>query len=185
MPDKKLTDSEIVKALDVLKSWQKLAYHNDDGTDEDSHELYEALTLVLDLINRLQAENEKNENIIRLADKTIETANAEIERLSTLAELGNKRANDYRVMRDRALKAEAENDTLKNVIKNTFLEKAGCNIDPLAEIKAEAYKECIEKVKEKSKKSEIVCSGALVATSYLISAKNLNNLLKELVGEDQ
>lgn len=51
------------------------------------------------------------------------------------------------------------------------------------EIKAEAYKECIEKVKEKSKKSEIVCSGALVTTSYLISAKNLNNLLKELVGD--
>lgn len=39
------------------------------------------LILCFDLINRLQAENEKNENIIRLADKTIETANAEIERL--------------------------------------------------------------------------------------------------------
>lgn len=51
-------------------------------------------------------------------------------------------------------------------------------------IKAEAYKECIEKVKEKSKKTEIVCSGALVTMSYAISNKNLNNLLKELVGEN-
>ena len=42
----------------------------------------------------------------------------------------------------------------------------------------EAYKECIEKVKEKSKKTEIVCSGALITTNYTISAKNLDNLLK-------
>lgn len=52
-----------------------------------------------------------------------------------------------------------------------------------AEVKSEAYKECIEKVKEKSKKTEIVCSGALITTNYAISAKNLNNLLKELVGD--
>lgn len=51
-----------------------------------------------------------------------------------------------------------------------------------AEFKAEAYKECIEKVKEKSKKTEVVASGALITTSYAISAKNLNNLLNELVG---
>lgn len=55
--------------------------------------------------------------------------------------------------------------------------------EQLKTAKAAAYKECIEKVKEKSKKSEIVCSGALVTTSYLISAKNLNNLLNELVGD--
>ena len=45
--------------------------------------------------------------------------------------------------------------------------------------KAEAYKECITKVKEKSKKTEIVCSGALITISYAISNKNLDNLLKE------
>ena len=38
---------------------------------------------------------------------------AEIERMKTLAKLGNMRANDYRVMRDRALKAEAEVERLK------------------------------------------------------------------------
>ena len=48
-------------------------------------------------------------------------------------------------------------------------------------VRIEAYKECIEKVKEKSKKTEIVCSGALVTISYAISNKNLDNLLKELV----
>ena len=56
-----MTDNEI-KALKELESWQKLAYHNDDGTDEDSHNLYEALTCIFDLINRLQAKVIKEQN---------------------------------------------------------------------------------------------------------------------------
>ncbi len=53
----------------------------------------------------------------------------------------------------------------------------------IGDISAEAYKECIKKVKENSKKTEIVCSGALITTNYAISAKSLNKLLKELIGE--
>ena len=49
--------------------------------------------------------------------------------------------------------------------------------------KAEAYKECIEKVKETSDKTELVCSGALVRTDYTITEKKLDNLARELVGE--
>lgn len=65
-----MNPNEIKKALDVLKSWQYLAYHNDDGTDEDSHELYKALTLVFDLINRLNAENERlKTGMKKLVDK--------------------------------------------------------------------------------------------------------------------
>lgn len=52
------SEDRIIKALAVLKSWQKLAYHNDDGTDEDSHELYEALTIMFDYINRQKAKIE-------------------------------------------------------------------------------------------------------------------------------
>lgn len=40
-------------------------------------------------------------------------ADASVERLQTLADLGNMRANDYRVMRDRAIKAEEENEKLR------------------------------------------------------------------------
>lgn len=40
-------------------------------------------------------------------------ANDSVERLQTLADLGNIRANDYRVMRDRAIKAEEENKKLR------------------------------------------------------------------------
>ena len=49
-----------------------------------------------------------------------------------------------------------------------------------SEIKAEAYKECIEKVKEKSNKNDFVCSGTLVITDYTITEEDLDNLLKEL-----
>ena len=61
--------------------------------------------------------------IVRKAEEEITRQQAEIERL------------------------QADNKNLENVIKNTFLEKAGLDIDPLAEIKAEAYQECLAKVK--------------------------------------
>lgn len=45
------------KAIEVLESWRVTAYHNDDGSDEDSRELYLALCTVIpklkkELLNR-------------------------------------------------------------------------------------------------------------------------------------
>lgn len=77
---------------------------------------------------------------------------------------------------------KAENDTLKNVIKNSFLEKAGLDIDPLAEIKAEAYKEfadlSIKRICEE-------VSAPTPSESYIVEKCNLtiDNLSQELVGE--
>ena len=48
------------------------------------------------------------ETISRNALSFINRQKAEIERLTTLAELGNMRANDYRVMRNKAKNARAE-----------------------------------------------------------------------------
>ena len=67
-----MNDNEIIKALK-----ESLEIMLCEGDLQRSATISKSL----DLINSLQAENEKNENIIRLADKTIETANAEIERL--------------------------------------------------------------------------------------------------------
>lgn len=53
-----------------------------------------------------------------------------------------------------------------------------------AEIKAEAYKEFAERLKGNSNKRDFVCSGALVKTDYTITEKELNNLLKEMVGDN-
>lgn len=47
------------RALKVLSSWLQLAYHNADGTDEDSAELYEALQTVFALITHQQEEIKK------------------------------------------------------------------------------------------------------------------------------
>ena len=50
--------------------------------------------------------------------------------------------------------------------------------------KSEAVKEFAERLKEKSRKVEMVCSGALVQRDYTISEKTLDNLVKEMVGEN-
>ena len=52
----------------------------------------------------------------------------EIKRLTTLAELGNMRANDYRVMRDRALNAEKEVERLR-AFKSYFDSLYGTGVD--------------------------------------------------------
>jgi hypothetical protein len=75
-----LKDEEIIKALECCENIK-------DSTCKhccfyrDSHCVANMAKNALALINRQKAEIEKNENIIRLADKTIETQNAEIERL--------------------------------------------------------------------------------------------------------
>ena len=40
------------KAYDVLCEWQRWAFQNDDGSDEDSHELHEALKTVLPMVKQ-------------------------------------------------------------------------------------------------------------------------------------
>ena len=77
------------------------------------------------------------------AAELIERQAAEIKRLSTLAELGNTRANDYRVMRDRALKAEAENERLAKGWK--------ADVILTANVKAEAVTEFAESLKSEIK----------------------------------
>ena len=99
MPDK-LTDNDIVKALeDWIKNYDGLAIN------------------FIKLGNALELINHKDEELNRLQ--------AENKRLSTLAELGNTRANDYRVMRDRALKAEAEIERLKLLFESVINSRDG------------------------------------------------------------
>ena len=63
------------------------------------------------------------EKSTRLALDLINRKNAEIERLSVVAHLGNARANDYRVMRDRAFKAEAEIEAARAEAIKEFAER--------------------------------------------------------------
>ena len=125
--DKNLTDSEIVKALECCVNWKKEGdCAKCPAYERPSFCIKEVRTRSLDLINRLQAENESKQ--------------ATIDSFTDIGKL-------------------------------------------YSEIKAEAYKEFAERLKEKAQKTEIVCSGALITTNYSISAKKFNNLLKELVGD--
>jgi len=182
MPDKKLTDNEIKKALDVCVGIQNdcgdcplLEYSQ--ASDECMTEL---MSNALDLINRLQAENEdlkrereaSIEDIHSLSDQVNEQQE-EIDRLSILTELGNTRANDYRVMRDRALKAEAEVERLKKSNRNWRRKAQRLR----AKAKAEAYKEFADRLKEHLKGN-----GGL----YCVTTMNakIDILVKEMDGDN-
>lgn len=108
------TGAKIMKALavhfDEDKPCAECPYVD---IDEPCHILLKKdVQSVIDLISRKNAEckecgSRTSESIEKL-QKQIAEKNADIERLSVVAHLGNIRANDYRVMRDRAFKAEAE-----------------------------------------------------------------------------
>lgn len=68
---------------------------------------------------------------------------------------------------------KADNKTLENVIKNNFPEKAGLDIDPLAEIRAEAIKEFARALRQQ------------VFDRLYVSIDEINNLVKEMVGEQE
>ena len=57
------------------------------------------------------------------ASTALSTLQAENESLRVLSELGNMRAKDYRVMRDRAVKAEAENEKLREELEQVKRER--------------------------------------------------------------
>ena len=80
MPNK-LTDAEVKKALECCADERRgcTDYCPYVGKISCAFDLKKD---ALDLIKRLQAENEKNETIIRFADKTISTQKAENERLN-------------------------------------------------------------------------------------------------------
>ena len=155
-----MTDNEIVKAL---YSMYRATVYKDTITmsKETAIGLYE-------YFNRQEAEVEALINGQETLQKYIAEQKAEIERLKRKL-VGYEPSIDSGLFSQMLLEQKEKAEAFEKKWK--------------AEVKSEAYKECIEKVKEKSKKTEIVCSGALITTNYAISAKNLNNLLKELVGD--
>ena len=135
MNNKKLTDNEIIKALED-------EIHLAEYVDSDycSNVKLEIIKSALDLITRQQAEIEefmKETAVTTLLDDAV---------------VYTPTLEDY------------------NKFKKMF--------------KSEAYKEFVERLKEKSGKVEMVCSGAIVQRDYTISEKTLDNLVKERVGDD-
>ena len=168
MPNK-LTDSEIVKALECCKSDGIICF---ECPYKKTNGCMEKLSAdALDLINRQKAYIEKCEKVEHFADKTIATLQAENERLKS----------DVSVSRDAFLSMKDRYEYEKEKVKNA---KQKC-IDiakALKTAKAEAYKEFAEKLENRIlsmlttatlEEKEIIC--ACIGTN--------NNILKELVGD--
>ena len=173
MLDNKLTDNEIIKALECCS---KKICKQCPNFSEDIECSEKLINLTLDLINRLQAENEELVgNIDRLKE---ENGNLTVE-FQAMRNAANGFKNELFDKTELLKTATAEIERLKETIEYKDI----C-IEACEDAKSEAYKECIEKVKENSNKMEMVCSGALVGTDYTITKEKLDNLLKELVGEN-
>jgi predicted RNase H-like nuclease (RuvC/YqgF family) len=149
----KLTDTEIKKALEDMVECNADKTKSCNDCVLNKHYPYcekVSFELALDLINRLEGEKEKNENIIRVADKTIATLNAENESLKAEVE---------------RLKEEVKKEQLYNLRMTAY------------SVKAEAYKECIDKAKLQCNKIPQYHFNLLNVEWYL------DNLLNELVGD--
>ena len=107
----KPTDKEIIKALEYCDNITPcpedcpLKHLNACGSLKCFRVLKKSL---LDLINRQQAENSNLTSDLTSLQNDLTSAKAEIKRLTTLAKLGNMRADDYRAMRDKCKTARAE-----------------------------------------------------------------------------
>ena len=132
MPDKKLTDSEIVKALrswleEIRKSRQ--AYAENVGEEHYPSMRYEyLLSDIIHAINRLQAENEK--------------LNAELKNLTTVIK---NLTSENRNLTSYLVSANAENERLSQ-FGGILLHNGSELFKELKTAKAEAYKEFAEKL---------------------------------------
>lgn len=206
--DNKLTDNVIVKDFtektELIGAMTSVYLDEDDGL-----KLYMTMRNIFDLINRLQADCENYKKIaehqqsvamdrgfeIKRLKEKVESLQAENKSQSIMIKMLNGSIEDYK---NSYINQKAEIERLKNAYKQVAWErdifaedmkqeiKKDCSylMLDIKTIKAEAYKECIEKVKERSCKLNLCHNEVVVKTDYQISGESLDNLLKELVGED-
>ena len=181
MPDKKPTDAEIKKALECCLEASgvncgKCPYCDNCVTDENTSLM---MIDVLDLLNRLQADRENYKQIAEnqqriILDKAFEKKKlkAEIERLTKSVTTLTKSISELTDEVERQKKAKDESFLFAaNILES---EKT-----VIAETKAEAYKEFAERLKEK-----LWSPVETWISSDIVTEEEIDNLLKELVGED-
>lgn len=175
MTDKKLTDSEIVKALECCvesNSCSKCPFVDIADIRVCTTELSKN---ALDLINRLQEEKEESQQLI-----------------------DHLEAENYVLMEDKE-KLKAENERLKSKLEPQGFEEADpmdfCGVlcdfaeGLIEKSKAEAFKELTEMIYETTwyhinENGELVQGANSETDIPLYKAKDVHNLLKEMVGED-
>ena len=169
MPDKKLTDSEIIKALEDCFNKDHTFVTTYDGKSQAITKV--TMQDILNVFNRQKAENQNLKGHLEQLKSRYDNAKAEIERLKPLEENLDKLLY--------MLNAVDMGQSVLEEQKHT--------------IKAEAYKEFAERLRFEivNKPSEFKASQATVdflsghAHRHHEILDILDNLLKELVGEDQ
>lgn len=177
-----MTDNEIIKALDEsevflrkrVKDGQPIKLNERDV--EILRNISQVCAKTYDKIDRQQTDNEslkvENQSLRGAANSLkmhYEEAQAEIERL------------------ENALLALMNYLNIIGCDKSdvSFIKIAtDLNKQIRANIKAKAVKEFVEKLKEKASKMEMACCGAIIRRDYTIDEETLDNLVKEMVGED-
>ncbi len=159
MPDKKLTDNEIVKALECCVSSNHICSHTCPML-KNKECLASLRKYALTLINRLQEENER---LLSTVQSCLNTACKQEDLMQMIAKEKQQYFDDLQT-------AKAENERLKHFedkiaefnshirVENMLVFASSLEewLEFCDNLKAEAYKECIEKVKEKEELIELV-----------------------------
>ena len=190
-PDKKrITDKQIIQALNTATNVDGLQICCIDYENNPKNVIYLSIKSdILDLINRQQAEIERlNVDLVGMRGACnsykmhYDNAKAEIKRLTQFAELGNMRANDYRAMRDKLKAANEEIEELKKVVIDDYASEYD------SKIRAEAIKEFAERLKTEFSQYQREYRNVLNdegACAMIIAKKGVDNLVKEMVGEQE
>lgn len=179
MPNE-LTDAEVKKALECCSAGVCKAEcfgYFITGTNDCTTQLAK---YALDLINRQEGENKKNENIIRIADKTITTLNAENE---SLKEKNSNLTSDLTSLQNDLTSAKAEVERLQSHIQEG-IDLAKQIPEMVALAKAEAYKEVADNIERAFSKTESqIPNDAVVKKTVQICRNAIRKVLNELVSD--
>lgn len=183
MVDKKPNNNEIIKALEYWKKFDNEIDQMLSGRFKDNKMLIEQKEIVkitlnlFDLINRQKAIIEKSEKVEHFADKTIETANAEIENLKVENQSLRSAANSLKM---HYKEAQTKIESLK--IFRGYAEKRASDYktmrDKYLNAKSEAAKEFTERIKELIRTKEFTDDVAMLLCAFI------DNICKEMVGDD-
>jgi hypothetical protein len=194
MKDKNLTDTEIIKALECcIKPIQEICI--DCPLYEGICTKVDLKSLALDLINRLEEKNSNLTSDLTSLQNDLTSANAEIERLQkeneTFADIGkmyseikaeaykecieNAKKEIYQQHHSKGMEETRERYRIMQILDNLSKELVGEYKPPKNEtkIKFEAYRECIEKIKQRAE----YCSYSVAVNTIT------DNVLKDLEGE--
>lgn len=186
---KKLTDNEIVKALECCTTNGATCKECPAFVKVDRSNCKKYFRGALDLINRLQAEIEKWQGGYMTQKQEI--ANLEIELKAMRGAANSYKAENERLTKENAILSQNADTAFQdglNEAQDLYAEQVK------TEIKAEAYKEfaesAVERVDNAKQKYQRLCKeqGEEMEEHMHIHfngiTKIINNLLKELVGED-